>query len=305
MSLLKVEALTKKFGSKVSVDALSFALQPNTATALIGPNGAGKTTTMSMICGLLEPSNGKVTLADGGDIRKHIGFLPQYPKFYSWLSALEYVEMTARLSGISAREAKKRSEEVLTYVGLGKDMKRLTSTFSGGMKQRLGIAQAIVHKPQLLLLDEPVSALDPIGRAEVMELLKELQRETTILYSTHILHDAEKVTDQVLFMKEGRLVEEGTLQEIQQRYANPRYSIEFVHEAEAEAFAQSLAEHAVREGSNVTLPIDEQLPTMNALMALLSSSRYEIIKVERESASLDQIFMKVAGVGEFTASTAR
>jgi len=303
MSLLKVEALTKKFGSKRSVDELSFTLQPNTATALIGPNGAGKTTAMSMITGLLQPSSGAVTLEGNSDIRKHIGFLPQYPKFYSWLTALEYVEMTARLSGIPARDAKKRSETVLEYVGLGKDMKRLTSTFSGGMKQRLGIAQAIVHNPKLLLLDEPVSALDPIGRAEVMELLKELQKETTILYSTHILHDAEKMTDQVLFMKEGKLVEQGTLLEIQQRYANPRYSIVFAYEPEAEAFAQSYNDRAVREGSVVTLPINEQLPTMKALMTLLSSSRYEIIKVERESASLDQIFMKVAGVGEFATST--
>lgn len=303
MSLLKVEALTKKFGSKLGVDELSFTLQSNTATALIGPNGAGKTTAMSMICGLLQPSSGTVVLAGDDDIRKQIGFLPQYPKFYSWLTAIEYVEMTARLSGLSARDARKRSETVLNYVGLGKDMKRLTSTFSGGMKQRLGIAQAIVHNPKLLLLDEPVSALDPIGRTEVMELLKELQQETTILYSTHILHDAEKMTDQVLFMKEGKLVEQGTLLDIQQRYADPKYSIVFAQAAEAEAFAQSYPKQAIREGSVVTLPINEQLPTMNAVMALLSSSRYEIIKVERESATLDQIFMKVAGAGEFSAST--
>src|SRR5690606_37085321 len=114
-----------------------------------------------------------------------------------------------------------------------------TATFSGGMKQRLGIAQAIVHEPRLLLLDEPVSALDPIGRQEVMDLLKELQQETTILYSTHILHDAEKMTDQVLFLKEGKLVEQGSLIDIQQKYAESKYMIQFASEQSATTFCNS------------------------------------------------------------------
>lgn len=305
MTLLRVEALTKKYGSKTSVDQLSFSLESNTATALIGPNGAGKTTTMSMITGLLTPTSGSVQLDGSGDFRKHIGFLPQYPTFYSWLTAIEYVEMAAGLSGIPAREARKRSEKILEYVGLGKDMKRQTSTFSGGMKQRLGIAQAIIHEPKLLLLDEPVSALDPLGRAEIMELLKVLQQQTTILYSTHILHDAEKMTDQVLFMKEGKLVEQGTLLEVQQRYADPQYMIVFASEQEAESFVKLHGAHGKRDGSRVTMPITEELPTLNTLMSLLSKLSFDILKVERESASLDQIFKKVAGAHEFAADIAR
>lgn len=133
-----------------------------------------------------------------GDLRANIGFLPQYPQFHPWLSALEFTEMAAKLNGVPAKSTS-RSPKTLEFVGLGNDLNKKISTFSGGMKQRLGISQAIVHKPKLLLLDEPVSALDPVGRREVLDLLKGLQQETTILYSTHILNDAEEMTDQLLF----------------------------------------------------------------------------------------------------------
>ena len=161
------------------------------------------------------------------DIREIIGFLPQYPKFFPWLSALEFTEMAARLSGVETKKATLEARKTLEFVGLGDEMKKKTSAFSGGMKQRLGLAQAIVHKPKLLLLDEPVSALDPVGRRQVMNLLKELQAETTILYSTHILNDAEEMTDQLLFLRQGTLVEQGSLEDVRTRYAKPRILIEF------------------------------------------------------------------------------
>lgn len=296
MSLLTVQQLTKKYGEKTVVDNVSFQLEAHTATALIGPNGAGKTTTMSMITGLLNPTSGSVQLAGEEDIRRSIGFLPQYPQFYSWLSALEYVEMVAKLSHVPAREVSKQSVKVLEYVGLGKHMKRLTGTFSGGMKQRLGIAQAIVHQPKLLLLDEPVSALDPIGRLEVMHLLKQLQNETTILYSTHILHDAEKMTDQVLFLKDGKLVEQGPLGQIQNRYADDKYVVQFTTEQGALLFCKQNDSLCSYQGNNeVTVALNEQIPTMTALMSLLLEQQAEVVKVERVTASLDQIFIKVAG----------
>ncbi len=290
MSLLNVEHLTKSFAGKTVVDDVSFSIEPFTATALIGPNGAGKTTTMSMITGLLKQSSGTVTLSGEKDIRASIGFLPQYPQFFPWLTALEYVEMAARLSGVAAKNVRDKSKKTLEYVGLGTALHKKTATFSGGMKQRLGIAQAIVHEPKLLLLDEPVSALDPIGRLEVMNLLKELQQQTTILYSTHILHDAEKMTDQVLFLKEGQLVEQGSLSAIQQKYADPKYSVQFVSEQAATTFATKM--NVSREGMIVYLPVDQ---SMQQILQLLANEQADIIKVERITASLDEIFVKVAG----------
>ncbi|WPK11766.1 ABC transporter ATP-binding protein [Lysinibacillus louembei] len=289
MTLLQVEHLTKSFVGKTVVDDVSFILEPLTATALIGPNGAGKTTTMSMIVGLLQQTEGTVMMSGVQDIRQSIGFLPQYPQFYPWLSALEYVEMVGKLSGVPGKAVREKSVKMLEYVGLGDAMHKKTATFSGGMKQRLGIAQAIIHDPKLLLLDEPVSALDPIGRQEVMNLLKELQQQTTILYSTHILHDAEKMTDQVLFMKKGQLVEQGSLASIQQKYANPKYLIQFVDEQAAMSFADRYAGEV--EGQYVYLAIQQ---SMQQLLQLLVTEQQEIVKVERVTASLDEIFMKVA-----------
>ncbi|WP_342559206.1 ABC transporter ATP-binding protein [Metasolibacillus sp. FSL K6-0083] len=288
MTLLQVEQLTKNFVGKNVVDGVSFELEPLTATALIGPNGAGKTTTMSMIVGLLQQTSGTVTMQVVQDIRGSVGFLPQYPQFYPWLSALEYVEMVGKLSGVPARGLREKSIKMLEYVGLGDALHKKTATFSGGMKQRLGIAQAIIHEPKLLLLDEPVSALDPIGRQEIMNLLKELQQQTTILYSTHILHDAEKMTDQVLFMKNGQLVEQGSLVSIQQKYADPRYHIQFVREQEAANFAVRYAGQL--DGLSVYLPIQQ---TMQQVLQLLATEQLEIVKVERVTASLDEIFILI------------
>jgi len=170
-TLLQVTGLTKRFADKTVVDAIDFSLDAHTSTALIGPNGAGKTTTLSMLTGLLKPTLGSVKMS-GGDLRENIGFLPQYPQFQPWLSALEFTEMAAKLSGVPAKKAKQDAQKTLEFVGLGNDLHKKIATFSGGMKQRLGISQAIVHKPKLLLLDEPVSALDPVGRREVLDLFK-------------------------------------------------------------------------------------------------------------------------------------
>lgn len=291
--LLEVTGLTKRYADKTVVDALDFKLEEHTSTALIGPNGAGKTTTLSMLTGLLKPTTGSVKMLRG-DFRANIGFLPQYPQFQPWLSALEFVEMTARLSGIPARKAKLEAQKTLEFVGLEEALHKKIATFSGGMKQRLGISQAIVHRPKLLLLDEPVSALDPVGRREVLDLLKGLQQETTILYSTHILNDAEEMTDQLLFLRDGKLVEQGTLREVRQRFDEPVYVVEFGSEEEASLFASQSELHAKAEGCNAYVEIREGNSNMQQLLERLSISPYTVRKVERKTASLEEIFMKVA-----------
>ncbi|MDD1504173.1 ABC transporter ATP-binding protein [Lysinibacillus sp. CNPSo 3705] len=291
--LLQVAGLTKQFAEKVVVDGIEFSLEKNTSTALIGPNGAGKTTTLSMLTGLLKPTSGSVKMLDG-HLRANIGFLPQYPQFYPWLSALEFTEMAAKLNGVPAKKAQAEAKKTLEFVGLGNDLNKKISTFSGGMKQRLGISQAIVHKPKLLLLDEPVSALDPVGRREVLDLLKGLQQETTILYSTHILNDAEEMTDQLLFLRDGKLVEQGTLREVRQRFEESNYVVEFSTEKEAQLFASQSELIGKAKGSYVYIEIIDEQPSMQGLLQHLSSCPYEIRKVERQTASLEEIFMKVA-----------
>lgn len=293
--MITVQHLTKIFGVKKAVSDLSFTLEEGTSTALIGPNGAGKTTTLSMLTGLLKPTNGSVRMQNEQDIRKEIGFLPQFPKFYPWLTALEFTEMTAKLNGVSSRDAKKHSERVLDFVGLKNDMLKKTATFSGGMKQRLGIAQAIVHKPRLLLLDEPVSALDPVGRREMMNLLKQIQQQSTILYSTHILNDAEEMTDQLLFLQNGRLVEQGSLMDVCAKFDSYRYRIKFSSKDEALHFAKQTQLPTTMEESYVFIEIKDNFPTMQQLMSQLVVLPYSILKVERVTMTLEEIFMKVVG----------
>lgn len=291
--MIKVTGLTKSFNGKKVVDHVSFTLQENTATALIGPNGAGKTTIMSMITGLLSPTEGTVTLDGGGDIRSAIGFLPQYPQFFGWQTPKEALALYGGLSGMKKAEVAARIDEVLQFVGLAEAKSKKIGTFSGGMKQRLGIAQAILHKPKVLLLDEPVSALDPVGRREMMDLLKALQKETTILYSTHILNDAEQMTDQVLFIKQGQLVERGSLTEVQQKYADPRIEVKFVNVQAAAAFTSEYTK-AVQDGLFVTVMTNESNHEMAAIMTALQQYGEHVVKVERKTASLEEIFLKVA-----------
>lgn len=209
MKLLTISNLTKRFGTLTPVDGISFELEQGSCTALLGPNGAGKTTTLRMLAGLLSPTQGQIQYAATGKSqdswRERIGYLPQYPKFYPWMTGIEYLLFGARLSGLKRSQALIRSQEVLEMVGLEEAAKRRISGYSGGMKQRLGIAQALVHQPDLIMLDEPVSALDPIGRREVMDLLQRLRGDVTILFSTHVLHDAEEICDDMVLMVDGRI----------------------------------------------------------------------------------------------------
>jgi ABC-2 type transport system ATP-binding protein len=296
-AILETTNLTKIYGSEQAVNKVSFSLIEGTSTALIGPNGSGKTTTLSMLAGLLQPTDGMISFngEKHADVRKHIGFLPQYPQFFSWMTALEFTEMAARLSGMDSRRAKIEAQKTLEFVGLGEALRKKTGAFSGGMKQRLGLAQAIVHKPKILLLDEPVSALDPVGRREIMNLLKSLQQNMTILYSTHILNDAEEMTNQLLFLRKGELVEQGSLGDVKTKYDSPRYRVEFASAQDALTFAARSPWKVSYEEIFAFIDLDNELPEMNAVLGYLANSGLSIRKVERQTSSLEEIFMKVAG----------
>lgn len=292
LTILEVQNLTKRYGEQLAVSNLSFVLEEGTATALIGPNGAGKTTALSMLAGLLRETSGLIKW----NRESGVGFLPQHPHFFPWMTALEFMEMAAKLSGVDSKKALAQSKKTLEFVGLGSVQHKKTGTFSGGMKQRLGLAQAIVHEPKLLLLDEPVSALDPTGRREVMDLLKSLQPDTTILYSTHILNDAEQMTDQLLFMQQGKLVEQGSLAEVKERYAEPCIRIRFQTAAQASAFAGFTSLPASLNGSTLELATGKNGgAAMKKVLAKLAENAEGVVGVEQKMVSLEEIFIKVAG----------
>jgi ABC-2 type transport system ATP-binding protein len=301
MSLIKISKLKKSFKETEVIKGLDFVLEKGKCTALLGPNGAGKTTTLRMLSGLMKPTTGSIEFADvkkSGDIRHLIGYLPQFPVFYDWMTGDEFLVYVGKLAGLSQKEASARSLELLGLVGIAEAKARRIGKYSGGMKQRLGIAQALIHRPQLIMLDEPVSALDPIGRREVLELLQGLKKETTILFSTHILNDAEEVCDEILFLHNGEIVESGTMDELRERYQQAKIDL-FFRGNPAECIT-AFSSHPLtlsihQEGNKISVFVkDIELARKEFLKEVLERN-WPLDKFEISSMKLEDVFMKVVG----------
>ncbi len=216
---LQLVDLTRQFGTSTAVDHLNLTIE-NGVYGLLGVNGAGKTTLMRMICTLLKPTEGRI-LCSGRDIfemdgeyRKLLGYLPQDFGFYPDFTVAEYLRYIAAIKGLRPGAAKRRIKELLPQVGLAKSAHKKMKTLSGGMKRRAGIAQAMLNDPKILILDEPTAGLDPTERIRFRNLISELSRERIIILSTHIVSDIEYIANEIWLMKDGRLVQQGTLEDI-------------------------------------------------------------------------------------------
>ncbi|MHA6532950.1 ABC transporter ATP-binding protein [Paenibacillus sp. BAC0078] len=303
MPLLEVANLRKSYGKHISVDGITFKIEAGTCVALLGPNGAGKTTTLRMLAGLLPPTSGRISFDGGaspGDYRKALGYLPQSPAFYGWMSGQEYIVFSGKLSGLNAKEAAAMAPLVLERVGLRDAARRRIAGYSGGMKQRLGLAQALVHRPRLLLLDEPVSALDPIGRREVMELLREIREETTVIFSTHVLHDAEEICDEVILMNHGLIAEQGAISRLRSQYSLPVIKLTTEPEAAALRWLEDLAhrpfvEQSVITGGSATLNVSDVELARRTILQEAGGLGIPLLQFEAGSSTLEDLFMKVVG----------
>ena len=214
---LVLDRVSKQYSNKIAVDRLSLKLQPG-VIGLLGANGAGKTTLMRMICGVLRPTSGTITF-DGLDAsdemyRDVLGYLPQDFGYYPGFTGRDFLMYIAALKGIEKSAAKRRIKELLEIVNLEGVANKKIKTYSGGMKQRLGIAQAVLNNPKMLLLDEPTAGLDPKERVRFRNLIAELAKDSIVILSTHIVSDVEHIADRILMMKEGQFVFDGTLDEI-------------------------------------------------------------------------------------------
>lgn len=207
---ISMVGLTKHYKGVQALTDLTLDVPAGTIFGFLGPNGAGKTTTLKILAGLARPTAGDaningVQVSAAGDHRRELGYLAQDPRFYGWMTGRETLQYVARFHG-SDPDRDSWIGQLLDRVGIADAGDRRTSTYSGGMRQRLGIAQALVGRPAVILLDEPVSALDPIGRKDILDLMRELKGETTVFYSTHILEDVQRVSDHVAILDHGRLV---------------------------------------------------------------------------------------------------
>lgn len=216
---LQFDRLSKEYGAKIAVDRVSAALGPG-VYGLLGANGAGKTTLMRMACGVLSPTSGEVLFDGvpieraGGAYRAVLGYLPQDFGYYPEFTALDFMEYMAALKGIGRRAARERSLELLDAVGLAGEERRRIRTFSGGMKQRLGIAQAVLNDPKVLVLDEPTAGLDPKERVRFRNLIASFAQDKVVLLSTHIVSDVESIADRIFVMRAGAFMMEGTPAEL-------------------------------------------------------------------------------------------
>ncbi|WP_040948764.1 ABC transporter ATP-binding protein [Gorillibacterium massiliense] len=295
--IIRVDNLGKHFGNTVAVDRISFSLAPGKCTALLGPNGAGKTTTLNMLTGLLTPTKGDIVFAglEGKDRREQIGYLPQTPVFFNWMTGKEYLHFTAKLYGMKPASFRKRTDELLELMGLKDARNRRIGGYSGGMKQRLGFAQALIHSPKLLILDEPVSALDPVGRREVLELMNRIKGETTLLFSTHVLHDAEQLSDDILIMKNGSLVLAGSLDEIRREHRSPILIVDADDATSnwVESIRQlPFIKHVEYSGSAAVISVTDPVEARRVLLADLTAKDVPVIRFEAAYTTLEDVFLK-------------
>jgi len=301
MSLIEISGLKKKIQGTDIIKGLDFKLEKGKCIALLGPNGAGKTTTLQMLSGLMKPTEGTIIFAEAknkGDFRHLIGYLPQYPVFYEWMSGFEFLVYVGKLAGLRTKEAKERALELLKNVGINDAKNRKIGKYSGGMKQRLGIAQALIHRPQLIMLDEPVSALDPFGRREVLELLERLKAETTILFSTHILNDAQEVCDEILFLNKGEIVESGTMEELRDRHQQTK--IDLIFRGNPDEFSTVFSNHALTkslliDGNRISVFVNDVEIARKTFLSLVTEKNWPLEKFEISSMKLEDVFWKVVG----------
>lgn len=299
MDMLTLSHVSKTFGSNRVVDDLSFSVPEHAVFGFIGRNGAGKTTTMKMILGLLPMDQGEI-FVNGERVsfgqnktNQFIGYLPDVPEFYGFMTPMEYLALCGKVTGMSGEELSGRSVELLELVGLSKANKRIQG-FSRGMKQRLGIAQALLNKPKLLICDEPTSALDPLGRKELLDILSSVKEHTTVLFSTHILSDVERICDEIAFLHDGKIALHGTLEEIRSVHKGAGLEIEFYQEKDADAF---LAEYSggKREGKLKLLYEQRTEKDMLEIMQLCVRKHISVQRLELLEPTLEDLFMEVIG----------
>lgn len=296
MDMLKIINLKKCFGDKEVLKGLSLSVPEKSIFGFIGKNGAGKTTTMKTVLGLMKPDEGEIYVAGEKVLfgqtstNKYIGYLPDVPEYYSFMSAPEYLNFCGEITGLSKAERANRAKELLDLVGLNGENHRIKG-FSRGMKQRLGIAQALLNKPKLLICDEPTSALDPVGRKEILDILMAVKDETTVLFSTHILSDVERICTDIAFLNDGTVAIQGKIGDIKSTYRTDEYIIETESEKELEAFIAAFP--CLQKTGRTTLKFKENQHSFFEVVKFITDKKLPVLKIEKVEPTLESMFMEV------------
>jgi len=297
MDMLGISGLHKRFGDKNVLNGLDLAVPEHSIFGFIGKNGAGKTTTMKTVLGLLKADSGQIVV-NGKKVvygqtatNRYIGYLPDVPEFYPFMTAPEYLRFCGEISGMNRADSEKRCKELLTLVGLDKETHRIKG-FSRGMKQRLGIAQALLNRPKLLICDEPTSALDPVGRKEILDILLAVCEQTTVLFSTHILTDVERICTDVALLNGGVAEVQGKLADIKKKYRREAYLLE-TETNEDLSILQQVFPGMQQTGKNQLILREENGNVFDVLQTV-AERKLSLVKLERMEPTLESLFMEVA-----------
>jgi len=306
---IRVRGLTKRYGSILALDGLDLDVPAGSIFGLLGPNGAGKTTTIRILTGLAAASAGTASVAgvevglDRPDLHRRIGYLDQDPRFYSWMQGRELLELTGRLDGVGGADLRAGVDAMLERVGLAEAARRRIGGYSGGMRQRLGIAQALLHEPAIVFLDEPVSSLDPEGRRDLLELIARLRGETTVVLSTHVLADVERICDRVAILDRGRLVSESPLEELLAGHARPIFRL--LPEPDQDAAVQDLvrglgaaewcSDVTTGVGGEILVTVRHAAAASDRILPLVVGAGVRLASFERARPTLEEVFLELVG----------
>lgn len=299
---IRCAGLRKTYGRFEALKHLDLTVHRHSIFGLLGPNGAGKSTTMKLLTRQIAPTSGQAWVAGAPisgqttDVRSRIGYLSEQPAFYNWMSGDEFLAFVGELFQLKASVSRQRRAELLELVGLKDAARRRIGGYSHGMRQRLGIAQALMNSPEVLFLDEPVSALDPLGRKEILELFASLKGQTTIFFSSHILADVDRVCDEVAVLHHGTLLAQDSTTALKERYARPVIALELGAEAaslrnlvEQESYVQRVEV----EGARASIFVSDLEAATRSLPAALARSGLPLLRYEVATPTLEDVFVSL------------
>ena len=297
MAMIEIKQISKRYRHVQALKEVSFSVPTQCVFGLLGQNGAGKTTLIRILAGLINQSSGTFTI-DGMTMpacKESVGYLSQTPSFYPWMTGRELLTFSGQLYGMDPRVIKKRIPQLLDLCKIEHASHRRIGEYSSGMIQRLGIAQAILHKPKVVLLDEPASALDPLGRKDILQLIRTLREETTVFMSSHILEDMQRVCDEVAIIREGSLILQDTMKNLLKSQAQPIIRLEFETMAAAATFHASMNSFGVtchmESSSVVSMANADYLNTYEQILQVLSQHTLLVKSISTQNATLEDVFV--------------
>ena len=300
--------LGKHYGDFPALTGLNLDIKAGAIFGFLGPNGAGKTTTIRLLTGLSRATAGEAWIHGepvthgGGTVRRHFGYLPEELHIYGWMKGREFLTLMGRLAGLNGRGLQDRVEEMLALTGLLDAAGRRVGKYSRGMRQRLGLAQALMAHPPVLFLDEPTSALDPVGRREVLGLIEQLRGQSTVFLSTHILTDVERVCDQVAVLDRGKLITQASRQELVERYTAPVFEIEFagdggegLHELKETLVRFPWVDQVEVEGARLRIFASDSEKAKVELPAWVVGTGRTLLRYALSRPTLEDVFLRLVG----------